>query len=102
MIAMMCHTRNIPVLTCCESIKFSDKVQLDSVTNNELADPDDLINNDNSARKPPQKKTFALEQFLKQSSTEKAKDKKEGIDEKQNQDEPLRDWKSLPALNILN
>lgn len=54
MIAMMCHTRNIPVLTCCESIKFSDKVQLDSVTSNELADPDDLINNTNS-RKPPQK-----------------------------------------------
>lgn len=101
MIAMMCHTRNIPVLTCCESIKFSDKVQLDSVTSNELADPDDLINNTNS-RKPPQKKTFALEQFLKQSNLEKSKDKKESFDETKNVDEPLQNWKTLQALNILN
>ncbi|KAG5422397.1 tif224 [Candida metapsilosis] len=94
MIAMMCHTRNIPVLTCCESIKFSDKVQLDSVTNNELADPDDLINKD--SRNPPQKKTFALEQFLK--SAHSGKEKKEEAKE----ESPLQNWKSLPALNILN
>ncbi|KAI5952700.1 tif224 [Candida jiufengensis] len=84
MIAMMCHTRNIPVLTCCESIKFSDKVQLDSVTNNELADPEDLIN------RKPTKKSFALEQFI---------GKKE---ENNNDDEPLQNWRKIPALNVLN
>ncbi|KAI5969894.1 tif224 [Candida margitis] len=99
MIAMMSHTRNIPVLTCCESIKFSDKVQLDSVTSNELADPDDLINTENS-RRPPQKKTFALEQFLKQARAENSKEKKESADEKE--ESPLQNWKSLPTLNILN
>ncbi|CAI5758289.1 unnamed protein product [Candida verbasci] len=88
LIAMMSHTRNIPVLTCCESIKFSDKVQLDSVTTNELADSEDLINNFNI---PPQKKSFALEQFIKQEKGE------ESIN-----DSPLANWKDLPNLNILN
>ena len=53
LIAMMSHTRNIPVLACCESVKFSDKVQLDSVTTNELADSEDLIQGIDS-KKPPQ------------------------------------------------
>lgn len=43
MIAMSAKRRNIPVLVCCESLKFSQRVQLDSVTYNELADPNDLI-----------------------------------------------------------
>lgn len=36
--------RSIPVLVLCETIKFSDKVQLDSVTMNELAPLDQLTN----------------------------------------------------------
>ena len=46
MIAMSAKRRNIPVLVCCESLKFSQRVQLDSVTYNELADPNDLISID--------------------------------------------------------
>lgn len=115
LIAMMCHSRNIPVLTCCESVKFSDKVQLDSVTTNELADCEDLVHSINS-KKPPQKKSFAMEQFIKQCDEEKASNnknnkqqqqqhkKKEGSAEpEQESDEaPLKDWKSYPNLNILN
>ncbi|KAI5961625.1 tif224 [Candida pseudojiufengensis] len=86
MIAMMSHTRNIPVLTCCESIKFSDKVQLDSVTNNELADPEDLI------LKKSQKKSFALEQFIGKKDDEKNND----------DDEPLQNWRKIQTLNVLN
>ncbi|ODV79378.1 putative translation initiation factor eIF-2B subunit [Suhomyces tanzawaensis NRRL Y-17324] len=111
LIAMMCHTRNIPVLTCCESIKFSDKVQLDSVTNNELADCDDLIEDINS-KKPPQKKSFALEQFIQQCEAE-SKDTKtkqptkkgQANEVKEVQDtnkSPLQDWRNMPSLNILN
>ncbi|KAG7665680.1 tif224 [[Candida] subhashii] len=113
LIAMMAHTRNIPVLTCCESIKFSDKVQLDSVTTNELADSDDLVN-DIASNKPPQKKSFALEQFIKQAEAEADKNKSkqqpkgkggnqpnEEIQEDEDSD-PLKNWKDLPALNILN
>lgn len=112
LIAMMAHTRNIPVLTCCESVKFSDKVQLDSVTTNELADPDDLVHDINS-KKPPQKKSFALEQFIKnyeslQSSKEKPKQQNQqkktelpsdGVDQLK---EPLLNWKNMNNVNILN
>lgn len=107
MVAMMCHRRNIPVLTCCESIKFSDRVQLDSVTTNELADPEDLIKNFNS-KQPPLRKSLALEQFMKHQEDPKVKeqpkkssssDTKEKLTDESN---ILQDWKSVPQLNILN
>lgn len=107
MIAMMCHRRSIPVLTCCESIKFSDKVQLDSVTTNELSDPEDLVLNIKS-KQVPAKKSLALEQFLKlQEETEKkqsAPRKNNGGDKKEAvvPEEPLKNWKKIPSLNILN
>lgn len=110
LVAMMCHSRNIPVLTCCESIKFSDKVQLDSVTTNELADCDDLMHPD--AKKPPLKKSFALEQFIKQQDAKEEKDKKKGKDNQKNNkkaaeadievNDPLADWERLEHLDILN
>lgn len=114
LIAMMCHSRNIPVLTCCESIKFSDKVQLDSVTTNELADSDDLVDALMS-KEPPRKKCFALEQFIKQCEEEKneklsqskgkqSQKAKVGGEEAQvdSSQSPLKDWKKIDNLNILN
>lgn len=103
MIAMMCHRRSIPVLTCCESIKFSDKVQLDSVTTNELSDPEDLVYR---LKQVPAKKSLALEQFLKlQEDTEKKQASRKGQNEKKESaepEEPLKNWKKIPSLNILN
>lgn len=105
MVAMMCHRRNIPVLTCCESIKFSDRVQLDSVTTNELADPEDLIHNGNN-KQPQQRKLLALEQFMKTREEPKkpevSKKSTEKKDEIPNDNDILKDWKSMPLLNILN
>ncbi|CAN3353550.1 translation initiation factor eIF2B subunit delta [Diutina catenulata] len=107
MIAMMCHTRNIPVLTCCESIKFSDRVQLDSVTTNELADPEDIVANIDSMQ-PPQKKTFALEQFLKtaeaeqEKPTQQQKKKEKEKSSSANDAHPLSLWKSLDNVTVLN
>ncbi|KAL6453144.1 GCD2 Translation initiation factor eIF-2B subunit delta [Candida maltosa Xu316] len=110
LIAMMCHTRNIPVLTCCESVKFSDKVQLDSVTTNELADSEDLIGNINTM-KPVSKKSFALEQFLKQNVQPQQSDKKPvkgGKNDESNdctddnENDPLKDWKDIHNLSIIN
>jgi translation initiation factor eIF-2B subunit delta len=118
LIAMMCHTRNIPVLAFCESIKFSDKVQLDSVTTNELADSGDLIQ-DIGSKRPPQKKSFALEQFIKQCDEEKAKvtnnlnnKNKQQKQKNNNTDEEisgkdaneslLKNWQDIDNLNILN
>jgi len=42
-VAMVAHEMNKPVLFCAETYKFSERVQLDAITNNELGDPDDLI-----------------------------------------------------------
>lgn len=42
MIALSAQSKNIPVLVLCESIKFSDRVLLDSVTFNELGSPNAL------------------------------------------------------------
>ena len=42
----MSHSAGKPVLVCCETYKFTERVQTDSFVHNELADPDDLVNND--------------------------------------------------------
>lgn len=108
MIAMMCHRRNIPVLTCCESIKFSDRVQLDSVTTNELSDPEDLVFNVKN-KQVPVKRSLALEQFLKlQKDLEKKDTPRKGQNDNKDKDasvdaqEPLHNWKQIDSLNILN
>lgn len=38
-VAMAAEGRGVPVLVCCEAFKFVGKVQLDSITSNELGDP---------------------------------------------------------------
>ncbi|GLE02786.1 hypothetical protein PINS_up011641 [Pythium insidiosum] len=43
LVAMTAREANKPVLFCCETYKFSDRVQLDAITHNELRDPDELI-----------------------------------------------------------
>lgn len=40
LVCMMAHTYRVPVLVACETYKFSDKVQLDAITRNEVDDPD--------------------------------------------------------------
>ena len=35
-VALVARSFNIPVLVCCETYKFSDRVQTDSIVNNEL------------------------------------------------------------------
>mmetsp|Transcript_22031 Transcript_22031/g.34549 ORF Transcript_22031/g.34549 Transcript_22031/m.34549 type:complete len:274 (-) Transcript_22031:187-1008(-) len=42
-VAMMAQQYKVPVLVCCESYKFSEKVMLDSICTNELGDPDELV-----------------------------------------------------------
>ncbi|ODV87842.1 hypothetical protein CANARDRAFT_215739 [[Candida] arabinofermentans NRRL YB-2248] len=117
LVAMACKNKNIPVLVCCESIKFSDKVQLDSVTLNELGDSDDIVN-----VKPFNKKGFNLEQYLTglkvaennnkpQQQQQQQQNKKINDNNNNNKslkvddgdNEILKNWKTeLPFLNILN
>ncbi|CAG8592961.1 19814_t:CDS:2, partial [Dentiscutata erythropus] len=44
MVAMMANEKNIPVIICCETYKFTDKVQLDSFVMNEQGNPNDVVN----------------------------------------------------------
>lgn len=39
-VAMCAAASSKPVLVCCEAFKFHERVQLDSITHNELGDPD--------------------------------------------------------------
>lgn len=48
-VAMCAKEADIPVIVCCESIKFTDKVALDSIVTNEVAPPDELILQGNSS-----------------------------------------------------
>lgn len=43
-VALLASSRNIPVVVLCQSIKFSDRVLLDSFTFNELGSSDALVN----------------------------------------------------------
>mmetsp|Transcript_19969 Transcript_19969/g.32920 ORF Transcript_19969/g.32920 Transcript_19969/m.32920 type:complete len:456 (+) Transcript_19969:29-1396(+) len=43
LVALMAKAYNRPVLVFCETHKFTERVQLDSICYNELGDPDDLV-----------------------------------------------------------
>ena len=42
-VAMLAKEANVPVIVCCESIKFADKIALDSIVTNEVALADELV-----------------------------------------------------------
>jgi len=43
LVAMTAHEFGAPVLVCCETYKFTERVYLDSICYNELGDPDELV-----------------------------------------------------------
>lgn len=43
MVGMMAKSFNVPFLVCCETYKFHERVQEDSMCFNELGDPEDLV-----------------------------------------------------------
>ncbi|KDR23592.1 Translation initiation factor eIF-2B subunit delta [Zootermopsis nevadensis] len=52
-VALLAHSHNVPVLVCCETHKFCERVQTDSFVYNELGNPDDLIPTDASSKECP-------------------------------------------------
>merc|ERR1712013_563543 len=42
-VALLAKSCNKPVVVCCETYKFTERVQTDSFVYNELSDPDDLV-----------------------------------------------------------
>ena len=43
LVAMSANETGIPVIVCCESVKFTDRVALDSFVHNEIAPPEELL-----------------------------------------------------------
>jgi len=46
LIAMMAHASHIPTVVCCQTLKFHERVQLDSFTHNELGDASAILSED--------------------------------------------------------
>lgn len=82
-VAMQAAKRDIPVVVCCESVKFSGKVALDSIVLNEVAPAEELLLSSGSDNTSPSK--------------EDASD--EGAESKI---KTLSDWKDIPNLQMLN
>ncbi|OEJ85560.1 Translation initiation factor eIF-2B subunit delta [Hanseniaspora osmophila] len=130
MLAMTAKLKNIPVIICCETLKFTNRVQLDSLTFNELADPNDLLGVETEYKDKDEFKNVLLEQFIKdkkqflqskaaiaESGSHKnhgqkaniknkhnAKDKSEkSVSTKQkNASSILEKWETNPNFNIFN
>lgn len=45
-VALLAHSYNVPVLVCCETHKFSERVQTDAFVYNELGDPEMVMKKD--------------------------------------------------------
>lgn len=88
-VAMAAHRADIPVIVCCESVKFSGKVALDSIVLNEVAPPEELL-------PPPPAQPQPTD------STPTTKNDKREDDEEVNKTKTLRDWKEISNLQILN
>lgn len=71
-VALLAHAYNVPVLVCCETHKFSERVQTDSFVYNELGDPDELI----GSRRAGERETECVR--------------------------PLANWRDIPSLSLLN
>jgi len=84
-VALMAKANNVPVLVCCETYKICSRVQLESITGNELGNVDDLIRTTSS--------TMMMDD---------TKDDKENKNEKKLDKDILGDWHTIPSLKLLN
>ncbi|KAK2861137.1 hypothetical protein FQN49_004503 [Arthroderma sp. PD_2] len=91
---------NIPVIVCCETVKFTDRVALDSIVVNEIAEADELV-----AAEPctqltdlPPPVTNIKPETSKGSSSSAI----EIPAHLKNPKLPLQNWREMPNLQLLN
>lgn len=89
-IAMAASKADVPVIVCCESVKFSGKVALDSIVLNEVAPSDELLLGERKIEMQP----------APEEQTGKGNKKVE--EEAEPNVKTLHDWKDVPNLQILN
>jgi translation initiation factor eIF-2B subunit delta len=75
LVAMAAHEHGVPVLVCCETFKFTERVLLDAICYNELGNPEELV------PRPPHVNTGAA---------------------KASEPSVLTGWRQTPRLKLLN
>ncbi|KAL6233368.1 hypothetical protein BDW75DRAFT_232032 [Aspergillus navahoensis] len=94
----------IPVIVCCETVKFTDRVALDSIVVNEIADADELV---------PTQSPHQLTDLPDPAAAAQPEPKKGGKSAPSNpslsepnasrkNESPLADWRDTPNLQLLN
>ena len=118
-IALVAGHYKIPVMVCCETYKFSERVQIDSICSNELGDFDALIRNGKdklSKRDRAQRGSlfsrdkhaaFQSKLNLDLDAKDKNEDDDEEEDDTENGENPFRNkllgnWRNMPKLKMCN
>lgn len=96
----------IPVIVCCETVKFTDRVALDSIVVNEIADADELLPINTPASLVASDPTDAL---VPPADTKKGGNRnastpapEPAVPSHKPSSSPLANWKNTPNLQLLN
>ncbi|KAE8555804.1 hypothetical protein EYB25_000502 [Talaromyces marneffei] len=95
----------IPVIVCCETVKFTDRVTLDSIVVNEIADADELVTTQPLQQvtgRPDPHKTVDEKPGKKGGNNQNVTDGLASLTLDQNAPSPLNAWKDTPNLQLLN
>lgn len=90
-VALLANSNHIPVLVGCETYKICNRVQLESITSNELGDAEEVACTDCARLRPSNQWSEIMESR-----------NNNGGEEKKNEDDVLSDWKDQPNLKLLN
>jgi translation initiation factor eIF-2B subunit delta len=97
-ISMLAHAQSLPVIVLCESVKFTDRVALDSIVSNEVAPAEELLS------EPERENLITLKPFLPQALLNKLGEANEEANQKAKPGEVLK-WiegsENLQMLQIL-
>lgn len=94
----------IPVIVCCETVKFTDRVALDSIVVNEIADADELVTTQprQQVTGVPDPGAPSNEPSNKKANTNNVTDAIASLSLSQNTSSPLKNWRDVPNLQLLN
>ena len=95
-VALLANSNHIPVLVGCETYKICNRVQLESITGNELGDAEEVACTDCARLRPSNQWSEVMEGRLgggDDDGEEKKTDKNADV---------LSDWKDQPNLKLLN
>ena len=91
-VALLANANHIPVLVGCETYKICNRVQLESITGNELGDAEEVACTDCARVDPSNRWGDVMDGRVGDGEEE----------EKKRDEEVLADWKDQPNLKLLN